>query len=65
MMPNQVRLNPGGKIPDAVDAVNDSKLVSDSVVGNLFAVKCVTRGDSFGSSNTAPVQNPSEEILRS
>jgi hypothetical protein len=61
-MPNQVRLNPGGKIPGAV---NDSKLVSDSVVGKLFAVKCVTRGDPFGSSNTAPVQNPSEENLRS
>ena len=61
-MPKQVRLNPGDKIPDAV---NDTKLLSDSVVGKLFAVKCVTRGDPFGSSNTAPVQNPSEEILRS
>ena len=61
-MPEQVRLNPEDQIPDAANA---TKLLSDSVVGKLFAGEFVARGDPFRSSNTALVQNPSEKILRS
>ena len=62
MIPKQVRLNFGDKIPDTV---NDTILALDSVVGKLFAEDFVTRSDPFGSNNTAPIQNLPEEILRS
>ena len=61
-MPKQVHLNLENKIPDAV---NDTIVVLDSVVGKLFAEEFVKQGDPSGSSNTAPIQNLPEEILSS